>query len=446
MAEARNLRNMIQAQTPLLGEENTPLHVPEGTGFQGVTPRHQVAFTPNPLATPRTTNGDNHGFELGGGVTPLRTPARDALGINSSDGAGSFALRDIRSRINSEKRALSSALSSLPEPVNDFSIVIPEDEEESTSTTFIEEDAAERDARLKRDAEERLRRELARRSLAIQKSLPRPVNVNVLTLRNRLENLVLNDEEDPLAEAQRAINDELVRLAEHDSIMFPLPGTSKPGGTASSYFPPDDDSVKAAKQLIALELSESLGATDTSEGVIRESLAALINEQGEDGEESWADLRETLSFDPTKKAWAEATEVDPESIIAGLTIQLNSARDKMAREAARAAKVERKLGMVLGGYQARAEVLSKKLVEGFVTLATLESDLVGFQNLAAIEGASGPSRVEKLQTEVRVLEVREQGQQDRYKTLLEERNRLLASIADLEDRQMELAEEMNVDD
>jgi len=36
MMEARNLRNMTMAQTPLLGEENTPLHAPSsgGTGFE----------------------------------------------------------------------------------------------------------------------------------------------------------------------------------------------------------------------------------------------------------------------------------------------------------------------------------------------------------------------------------------------------------------------------
>jgi pre-mRNA-splicing factor CDC5/CEF1 len=53
LSEARNLRNLTQAQTPLLGEEATPLYGDVGTGFSGATPKHQVAFTPNPLATPR---------------------------------------------------------------------------------------------------------------------------------------------------------------------------------------------------------------------------------------------------------------------------------------------------------------------------------------------------------------------------------------------------------
>jgi hypothetical protein len=42
MMEARNLHNMTIAQTPLLGDENTPIHVGPGggTGFEGATPRH----------------------------------------------------------------------------------------------------------------------------------------------------------------------------------------------------------------------------------------------------------------------------------------------------------------------------------------------------------------------------------------------------------------------
>ena len=43
--EARNLRNMVTAQTPLLGDENTPLHAGPGggTGFEGATPRHPIS-------------------------------------------------------------------------------------------------------------------------------------------------------------------------------------------------------------------------------------------------------------------------------------------------------------------------------------------------------------------------------------------------------------------
>jgi pre-mRNA-splicing factor CDC5/CEF1 len=78
--EARNLRNMTIAQTPLLGDENTPIHVEPrgGTGFEGTTPRHQVALAPNALATPLRENADLYAFtprtvsRSGALSTPLR--------------------------------------------------------------------------------------------------------------------------------------------------------------------------------------------------------------------------------------------------------------------------------------------------------------------------------------------------------------------------------------
>jgi pre-mRNA-splicing factor CDC5/CEF1 len=81
LAEARNLHNVTMAQTPLLGEENTSMHLApgSGTGFTSATPQHQVAFTPNPLATPMyggATNISNTPREDPSTVagTPLRTP------------------------------------------------------------------------------------------------------------------------------------------------------------------------------------------------------------------------------------------------------------------------------------------------------------------------------------------------------------------------------------
>ena len=78
MAEARNLHNMTIAQTPRMGDENTPLHLADGgTGFEGATPRHQVVFTPNPLATPLHSGAVDG--KLAVGAMPLRTPIRDNL-------------------------------------------------------------------------------------------------------------------------------------------------------------------------------------------------------------------------------------------------------------------------------------------------------------------------------------------------------------------------------
>src|SRR6266478_1736930 len=50
---------MVTAQTPLLGQENTPLHTMTNgrTDFKGATPHHSIAFTPNLLTTPLHQHG-----------------------------------------------------------------------------------------------------------------------------------------------------------------------------------------------------------------------------------------------------------------------------------------------------------------------------------------------------------------------------------------------------
>ncbi|KAJ7940920.1 pre-mRNA splicing factor component-domain-containing protein [Mycena leptocephala] len=253
MAEARNLRNMSMAQTPLLGDENTPLHVGPGggTGFEGATPRHQVAFTPNPLATPLRADGmDGSATPRGDGVsaTPLRTPMRDNLSINPEGFTPvGHTPREQRLRNNSAKRALKAGFLSLPTPENNFELLVPEEEDEEDAVNGMahsEEDAAERDAKLKRLREEAERKALARRSQVVQRGLPRPANVDVDGLLQRL-----NIGEDD-SEAQRLINKELAELLQHDVIAHPIPGTSRAGGTLSMYEMPADEDVDAAKALI----------------------------------------------------------------------------------------------------------------------------------------------------------------------------------------------------
>src|SRR5262249_33153383 len=101
---------MTMSQTPLLCEENTPFHTSQdsGTGFEGATPRHHVAFTPNPLADVSATPHD--------AATPLRTPLRDNLAINLERSSIPSTPREQKMHINSAKRALQLGFASLPKP------------------------------------------------------------------------------------------------------------------------------------------------------------------------------------------------------------------------------------------------------------------------------------------------------------------------------------------
>ncbi|KAK0468181.1 pre-mRNA splicing factor component-domain-containing protein [Desarmillaria tabescens] len=422
MSEARNLRNMTIAQTPLLGEENTPLHAGPsgGTGFEGATPRHQVAFTPNPLATPLRAGGNIAATPRGDIVagTPLRTPLRDNLSINPEDFTTvESTSREQRLRLNSSKRALQAGFMNLPKPENNFELMVPEDEEEAgdvDASTLSEVDAAERDARLKRMQEEEERKSLARRSQAIRLGLPRPANVDADAMLRRLNSM----EGD---EAEQLINAELAKLLEHDSIAFPLPWHA-----------------------LHEELASLVGFPNANPEQIRDGLMRLAKADSfDDDSQSWAQIRKRLVFNSSSGEWVEPSELSTEERVSGYQVLMTDAREIMTKDAAKAAKVEKKLGVTLGGYQARFAAVSKRITDAFSELQKTHLDYESFARLRINEEATGPRRVSALKEEVEVLARREQGLQERYVELVNEKREAETRVSALEEKLMAEAEELN---
>jgi pre-mRNA-splicing factor CDC5/CEF1 len=438
--EARNLRNMTIAQTPLLGEENTPIHVPEngGTGFEGATPRHQVAFTPNPLATPRATDGM--------AATPLRTPMRDNLSINPEDRSSFIGEtpRELRIRTDSAKHSLQASFKSLPTPENNFELLVPDDEESDIEPGKVlsEEDAAERDARIRRRKEEEERATLARRSQVVQRGLPRPPNVDLERLIKDLS-LVPTPESEQEA-AQRLIDSELANLMLHDSLAHPVPGTAHPGGTPSTYEPPPDAYVALARAAVHHELAGVLGFPNAPEEQVRDAVRVLaMGDDGFDESASWVRLREALVLDMTSGTWVPAEDLDADARAAGYKAALEERRAAIAREAGRAAKVEKKLGVVLGGYGARAAELGKRLGSAGAAMREAAIEYESFARLRGTESAMGPARVSTLKEEVDKLEARERALQSLYAELEKEKREAESRVAELEERVMEEAEMLN---
>ena len=167
LQEAQNLRALQSGQTPLLGGENPDLHPSD---FSGITPRATPSHTPNPLAAAAAAVGatPSHGGravagvaatpQLGGGVgatpgravagvsatpsllgsTPGRggvggatqgaTPMRDALGLNDPDAWAAMpaSKREEAARLALQRNELRAGLSQLPQPKNEYQIVVPE--------------------------------------------------------------------------------------------------------------------------------------------------------------------------------------------------------------------------------------------------------------------------------------------------------------------------------
>jgi len=437
MAEARNLRNMTMAQTPLLGEANTPLHelVGRGTGFDGATPARVVTATPNPLATPlhsksrdpsATPGGDNVSVD----GTPMRTPkARNTLNINAGDDKSMMGDTP-RARDVDVKQQLRQGFMALPKPKNDYELVLPEEEQERIAELVDEagsliEDAADRQAKMQalKAAEEQ--KALARRSQAIQRGLPRPVDLDEQRLRKSLDHGSTSKLEDDL---ERQIMDEMIQLLLHDAVVYPVAGGKVPGGGRSNLPPIEDEAIAAAKEMVHSEMANSCGFPGANAEQIKR-VAVLAEE--ELFKRTWEDCSSKYAFDTRTLSWVESSTLDEHMKIAGLKHMIDEGRTNMIKEANACNKAEKKLNKLVGGYQARSKGLSEKLLGRVAELNRYQIELASFERLEINEQGAATRRLEKLEEEVRTLTRRGREGQDTYKELVDAKALLQNEIEDM---------------
>ncbi|KAK4701783.1 pre-mRNA-splicing factor CDC5/CEF1, partial [Phenoliferia sp. Uapishka_3] len=448
MAEARNIRNLSMQQTPLFGGENTPLHelVGRGSGFEGATPRGSVAATPNPLATPfRSDASDVSGTpmsSIGGrpGATPLRTPMRDSLQINSEDGMS--AVGDTpRQRMHDLKNQLKAGFSSLPAPQNNFVLVDPEDvEDDEVAIAMRIEDGTEREERLaaiRKAAEEQM---LARRTQAVKRGLPRPVNFDEATASRMLSELDLAKDDSALdpsrAEAERLVAIEMVHLLEHDAIAHPVAGGRRAGGGTSHLAFIEDERLAAARALVHTEMAESIGLPGANEALLKRTIA--IDAAAFD--EIWRPSFESLAYDAQSRSYVDIASLSDTERIAGLRVLLDMNREEMAKVSGKAAKAEKKLGVTLKGYQIRSTALAGKLTESVDELGRTRVELNSYERLADQEVGAMARRTESLKEEVERLEKREREGQGRFRELSDLK---FALTSEIEAMELEEAEAIN---
>ncbi|KAG0238493.1 pre-mRNA splicing factor component-domain-containing protein [Mortierella sp. GBAus27b] len=391
MVEALNQRAMLNSQTPLLGGETPQYNLKEGTGYDGITPRHNPVQTPNPyMQTPRA----------GSSAMPMKTPLRDQLSINRSGEDSVLSTpREQRMHQSMLKSQLRAGLANLPAPTNKFTLIMPEELETESGEQAIEEDAAEIAKRKKeaQEAEERAR--LLRRSQAVQRDLPRPTSFVPSS-----DATTLVPSSDPLAEADRLIQEELARLVTHDTVAYPPVG-SKVAGNSQNAIPLEDLSDEYLAQAKS-EVDQELSGPDA-----KERYDAFAEE-----------------FD---KVWEEIQQEIKELRQIGLSQQFAHKRSLMTKQAAKAGKLEKRLGVTLGGYQARSQTLVTQLLTTHEDLQNSELELASFKNLRIMEEAAVSTRLEALNKEVGYLSSRESSLQQKWDGLNRERQDLVERIEKL---------------
>mmetsp|Transcript_23430 Transcript_23430/g.51433 ORF Transcript_23430/g.51433 Transcript_23430/m.51433 type:complete len:829 (+) Transcript_23430:239-2725(+) len=457
MMEAQNLARLNAMETPLLGGDNPELHPSD---FSGVTPRGAVAATPNPLlaaatpylgattgATPSMTVQRRGSGSIAGvaatpsllgatpgrdgsmrpGATPMATPMRDELGLNDMDAlivAGSKRAEQQRqAAMRSELRA---GLGSLPAPQNEYQIEMPElPEDEAEGQQLQEEDAADAKARRQREEEARRQEEERRKSKALQRHLPRPAATEHLAppARSAAEQSKLSVRE----RAEELLAQELVLLLQHDAAKYPVvrekEGKKKDKGsgrTAQAEVPDilvfEDSELQQAAELFESEISFVMQAMGHA-SVTPESYF-----------DTFSQVRKDLIWVPSKSKYERAASATPTERVESLKSEYDNLRSEMEREAKRAAKLEQKVNILLGGLQQRHSKLRPQLEDLWGQLQTAQMELACFQALKERELRTAPERLEKAQELVQKQQERERDLQDRYKALTRERDEVLRAL------------------
>lgn len=450
------MRNMENMQTPLLGDANVEML--KGTGHDGAQPSATTLQTPNPLLTPAHRGGQDPGAtpmtvrgqapsatpRTDSGATPLRTPFRDNLGLNTEDGGSLVGdtPREMRRAQQTAKMQLQMGLRGLPAPKNDFELVLDKDGDnarEQGQVVAFEEDAAERDERLGRLQADERRRDLARRSQVVQRNLPRPANVDVEAMLAALSSLSPSD--DASLRAVRLVEEEMLHLIKHDSVLYPTVGSKQVGGQRHSGLPTiPDDKLERARREIHQEMATTWGFPGATEDTLKRAVIASLDEETPEGQALISSLeirlkeqRDALVWSVKQQQWTRPDGLSFADLRAGQEARLEAIRQEMARLAGVAAKEEKRLAKVLGGYQARSKALAGDIRGAYTTLQESDVQREAFVRLQAMEQTAVGDRQAALEEEVRVLERRERMAQAEYKERDEARRLLQEQVDALED-------------
>ncbi|KAG9443809.1 hypothetical protein H6P81_015149 [Aristolochia fimbriata] len=429
MMEAENLARLRESQTPLLGGENPELHPSD---FSGVTPKKREIQTPNPIATPGPAGltpriGMTPSRDASYGTTPKGTPIRDELHINEDLDMHDSAKLELR-RQAEWQRNLRSGFSSIPQPKNEYQIVVnPVPEENEETEEKIEEDMSERIAREKAEEEARLQALLRKRSKVLQRELPRPPSASLELIRNSV-NRSDGDRSSfvpPTSnkQAEKLITEELLVLLEHDNAKYPLEeekekkkGGKRAGSGKSASIPEIEDfeenALKEADSLIKEEI-EFLRVAMGHEDV---SLDEFVKARDT--------CQEDLMYFPTRNSYDRASVASNSEKLSALQSMFENVKKRMDEETKKAQRLEQKIKILTHGFQMRSVKLWSQIEDTYKQMDTAATELECFQALQKQEQIAAASRIKGLFEEVSKQKELERKLQHRYGRLEVEQERV----------------------
>lgn len=292
----------------------------------------------------------------------------------------------------SVKEQLRMKLGSLPAPKNDYEIVVPEQEQEVSQQQTLQmiEDQADVDARYEAEQKAKAERELALRSQVIQRDFPRPQDVNLAVLRPHHESHSLTE----LQRAEELIKREMVTMLHYDHLKNPVPITQpnkKPAISQAQnlayleqhpYENVKPEEVSLAKRMLKREMDV------VKQGMNHGDLSLDAYTQ------VWEECLKEVLFLPSQNRYTRANLASKKDKLESAEKRLEQNRMHMSREAKRAAKMEKKLRILTGGYQSRAQALIKQLQDLYDQIDQANLELNTFKFLQEQEKSALPRRIQ----------------------------------------------------
>uniref|UniRef100_A0A183ATT9 Myb_Cef domain-containing protein n=1 Tax=Echinostoma caproni TaxID=27848 RepID=A0A183ATT9_9TREM len=361
------------------------------------------------------------------------------LNINAGDPEGAMLGADNfhpGAKPTSGKSGLRQSLASLPAPRNNYEIFVPEEADVDGKTVDLDDSAAAEDdasgtaARIADQSDlDRLREKQqeaeaqaawSKRSQVVRRGLPRPAEINHSILRS-VPPTQTPQQESALSDLQRAeemIKQEMITMMHYDNLLNPPPSqldeATKQATTASG-------AVSTAQQKRYMQQAKTthesyLRSTpfeQFDDSDLKEAESLLVDEMavvragmnhGELSAEAYAKVwHECLSqvlYLPAHRRYTRANLVSKRDRIESHEKRLDQLRQLMADEAKRAAKLEKKLRILLGGYQSRAQTLMKAIQESVDQVEHSQMELITYERLHEQETGAIVRRLEILEADV----------------------------------------------
>jgi pre-mRNA-splicing factor CDC5/CEF1 len=198
-----------------------------------------------------------------------------------------------------------------------------EDNSEKEKPTTAIEDMSDYEREIKEAAENEAKERAARRSLAVQLGLPRPVIVPTFTLDKNA------------TEIEKMIHEELMSLLKHDSVKYPVaggkiaPGATKLTADIENEF--DSTSLEDARKELDKEIVNTLGLSKDND--IKKEIWNHFSSTP-DFEQKWHQEHEDLLFSAKFNRFMTLNEMDDDKdIIQGLekTVEVKKKNQKIYR-------------------------------------------------------------------------------------------------------------------